>query len=261
VAARHGAICYLDEVVEARQDTTVVIHPLTDHRRTLPLDKKGELVRAHADFQLVISYNPGYQSLMKDLKTSHAPALCGAGLRLPGSRAGSADRGHRNRLPPATAAALVQVAAAARRLKGHGLDEGISTRLLVYAASSSARASRRAKRRAWPWCGPSPTTPTSARRWTTPSRPCSPEPRRDEPARPLPGLRCPHAPGAAGGRTRPCAMPQLRQRLDCRFDAVDDRLRRLHGRSTACAQPCRAGRLPGARALGWASWAAGSSRC
>jgi nitric oxide reductase NorQ protein len=70
VAARHGAICYLDEVVEARQDTTVVIHPLTDHRRTLPLDKKGELVRAHADFQLVISYNPGYQSLMKDLKTS-----------------------------------------------------------------------------------------------------------------------------------------------------------------------------------------------
>src|SRR5512140_435306 len=69
-AARHGAICYLDEVVEARQDTTVVIHPLTDHRRTLPLDKKGELVAAHPDFQLVISYNPGYQSLMKDLKQS-----------------------------------------------------------------------------------------------------------------------------------------------------------------------------------------------
>ena len=69
-AARHGAICYLDEVVEARQDTTVVIHALTDHRRALPLDKKGELVRAHADFQLVVSYNPGYQSLMKDLKTS-----------------------------------------------------------------------------------------------------------------------------------------------------------------------------------------------
>src|SRR3989338_3741502 len=69
-AARIGAICYLDEIVEARQDTTVVIHPLTDHRRTLPLDKKGELVRAHPDFQLVISYNPGYQSLMKDLKQS-----------------------------------------------------------------------------------------------------------------------------------------------------------------------------------------------
>src|SRR5512138_2480104 len=70
IAARYGAICYLDEVVEARQDTTVVIHPLTDHRRTLPLDKKGELVEAHPDFQLVISYNPGYQSLMKDLKQS-----------------------------------------------------------------------------------------------------------------------------------------------------------------------------------------------
>src|SRR6056300_2069240 len=69
-AARIGAICYLDEVVEARQDTTVVIHPLTDHRRTLPLDKKGELINAHEDFQLVISYNPGYQSLMKDLKQS-----------------------------------------------------------------------------------------------------------------------------------------------------------------------------------------------
>jgi nitric oxide reductase NorQ protein len=69
-AARIGAICYLDEIVEARQDTTVVIHPLTDHRRELPLDKKGELVKAHPDFQLVISYNPGYQSLMKDLKQS-----------------------------------------------------------------------------------------------------------------------------------------------------------------------------------------------
>jgi nitric oxide reductase NorQ protein len=70
IAARHGAICYLDEVVEARQDTTVVIHPLTDNRRVLPLEKKGELVNAHPDFQIVISYNPGYQSLMKDLKQS-----------------------------------------------------------------------------------------------------------------------------------------------------------------------------------------------
>ncbi|MDD5037232.1 MAG: AAA family ATPase, partial [Methylococcaceae bacterium] len=70
LAARMGAICYLDEIVEARKDTTVVIHPLTDYRRTLPLDKKGELVLAHPDFQLVISFNPGYQSLMKDLKQS-----------------------------------------------------------------------------------------------------------------------------------------------------------------------------------------------
>ena len=70
LAARIGAICYLDEIVEARQDTTVVIHPLTDTRRVLPLEKKGELVQAHADFQLVVSYNPGYQALMKDLVRS-----------------------------------------------------------------------------------------------------------------------------------------------------------------------------------------------
>jgi len=70
IAARYGAICYLDEVVEARQDTTVIIHPLTDNRRTLPLDKRGELIHAHPDFQLVVSYNPGYQSLTKDLKQS-----------------------------------------------------------------------------------------------------------------------------------------------------------------------------------------------
>src|SRR5512147_3080830 len=70
LAARYGAICYLDEVVEARQDTTVVIHPLTDARRVLPLDKRAELVHAHPDFQLVISYNPGYQSVLKDLKQS-----------------------------------------------------------------------------------------------------------------------------------------------------------------------------------------------
>jgi len=70
VAVRHGAICYLDEIVEARQDTTVLIHPLTDDRRIMPLEKKGELVHAHPDFQLVISYNPGYQSVLKDLKES-----------------------------------------------------------------------------------------------------------------------------------------------------------------------------------------------
>ncbi len=70
LAVRGGAICYLDEIVEARQDTTVVIHPLTDDRRVLPLEKRGEIIRAHPDFQLVISYNPGYQSILKDLKES-----------------------------------------------------------------------------------------------------------------------------------------------------------------------------------------------
>ncbi len=133
-AARIGAICYLDEIVEARQDTTVVIHPLTDHRRTLPLDKKGELIHAHPDFQLVISYNPGYQSLMKDLKQStkqrfsaldfdYAPEAIEAGI-VAKETGISMDISEK----------LVKMAHTARNLKGHGLDEGISTRLLVYAA-------------------------------------------------------------------------------------------------------------------------------
>ena len=135
IAARIGAICYLDEIVEARQDTTVVIHPLTDHRRALPLDKKGEVVNAHPDFQLVISYNPGYQSLMKDLKQStkqrfvgmdfdYAPAGVEADIVV-------AETG----IDKDAAAKLVKIGEAARNLKGHGLDEGISTRLLVYAAN------------------------------------------------------------------------------------------------------------------------------
>ena len=134
-AARPGAICYLDEVVEARQDTTVVIHPLTDHRRTLPLDKKGELVRAHPDFQLVISCNPGYQSLMKDLKTSTRQRFAAFDFDYPSAALEAGIVVRETGITPQQAAALVQVAAAARRLKGHGLDEGISTRLLVYAGS------------------------------------------------------------------------------------------------------------------------------
>ncbi len=133
-AARIGAICYLDEIVEARQDTTVVIHPLTDHRRQMPLDKKGEVVNAHPDFQLVISYNPGYQSLMKDLKQStkqrfsamhfdYAPAE--VEVKIIVKEAG---------IDAKVAGQLVQLSETARNVKGHGLDEGISTRLLVYAA-------------------------------------------------------------------------------------------------------------------------------
>ncbi len=135
VAARIGAICYLDEIVEARQDTTVIIHPLTDHRRTLPLEKKGELIDAHPDFQLVISYNPGYQSLMKDLKQStkqrfvgmdfdYAPAVLEASIIV-----------KETGINEDIATKLVSVGETARNLKGHGLDEGISTRLMVYAAN------------------------------------------------------------------------------------------------------------------------------
>jgi len=134
-AARIGAICYLDEVVEARQDTTVVIHPLTDHRRTLPLDKKGELIEAHKDFQLVISYNPGYQSLMKDLKQSTKQRFTGFEFDYPDEETESSILAKETGIDAGLAGKLVRVGQAARALKGHGLDEGISTRLLVYAAT------------------------------------------------------------------------------------------------------------------------------
>ena len=132
-AARIGGMCYLDEVVEARQDTTVVIHPLTDHRRTLPLDKKGELIEAHPDFQLVISYNPGYQSLMKDLKQSTKQRFGALDFDYPAEDIEVAIVSKESGVDKATAEKLVQISHRARNLKGHGLDEGISTRLLVYA--------------------------------------------------------------------------------------------------------------------------------
>ncbi len=139
VAARIGAICYLDEVVEARLDTTVVIHPLTDHRRQLPLEKKGEMVNAHPDFQLVISYNPGYQSLMKDLKQSTKQRFGAIDFDYPNAEVESEIVMHETRVDKATADKLVQIAHRARNLKGHGLDEGISTRLLAYAGQLIAR--------------------------------------------------------------------------------------------------------------------------
>jgi nitric oxide reductase NorQ protein len=134
-AARIGAICYLDEIVEARQDTTVVIHPLTDHRRTLPLDKKGELIEAHPDFQLVISYNPGYQSLMKDLKQSTKQRFTAFDFDYPEAALEARIVARETGAGEAVAAQLVKIAQAARNLKGHGLDEGVSTRLIVYAAT------------------------------------------------------------------------------------------------------------------------------
>jgi len=139
LAARHGGICYLDEVVEARQDTTVVIHALTDHRRCLPLDKKGELLRAHPDFQLVVSYNPGYQSLMKDLKPSTRQRFTALDFDYPEATLEADIVAQETDLDPDRAAQLVQIAHAARRLKGHGLAEGISTRLLVNAATLIVR--------------------------------------------------------------------------------------------------------------------------
>lgn len=139
IAARHGAICYLDEVVEARQDTTVVIHPLTDNRRVLPLEKKGELVRAHPDFQIVISYNPGYQSLMKDLKQSTKQRFGALDFTYPQHDVETEIVAHETGVDAGIAAKLVSIAERSRNLKGHGLDEGLSTRMLIYAGSLIVR--------------------------------------------------------------------------------------------------------------------------
>ena len=112
----------------------MVIHPLSDHRRQLPLDKKGELIQAHTDFQLVISYNPGYQSLMKDLKQSTKQRFVGFDFDYPPPDLEASIITSETGIALADAVRLVKVGGTARALKGHGLDEGISPRLLVYAA-------------------------------------------------------------------------------------------------------------------------------
>jgi nitric oxide reductase NorQ protein len=116
IAAREGAICYLDEVVEARQDTTVVIHPLTDNRRVLPLEKKGELINAHPDFQLVISYNPGYQSLMKDLKQSTKQRFGALDFNYPEHAVETEIVAHESKVSAEIASKLVSIAERARNL-------------------------------------------------------------------------------------------------------------------------------------------------
>jgi len=133
MAVRHGAICYLDEIVEARQDTTVVIHPLTDDRRVLPLEKLGELVRAHPDFQLVISYNPGYQSVVKDLKESTKQRFAALDFGYPEATVETEIVVREARIAQQLARLLVTIAERSRHLKGHGLDEGASTRMLINA--------------------------------------------------------------------------------------------------------------------------------
>jgi nitric oxide reductase NorQ protein len=139
IAVRYGAICYLDEVVEARQDTTVVIHPLTDNRRVLPLDKKDELLPAHADFQLVISYNPGYQSILKDLKQSTKQRFGALDFGYPAHDIEAEIVVHESGVSSELASKLVGIAERSRNLKGHGLDEGTSTRMLIYAGQLMVR--------------------------------------------------------------------------------------------------------------------------
>jgi nitric oxide reductase NorQ protein len=139
LAVRHGAICYLDEIVEARQDTTVVIHPLTDDRRVLPLEKRGELVRAHPDFALVVSYNPGYQSVLKDLKESTKQRFGAIDFGYPDAAIEAEIVAHEARIDRAVADLLIAIGQRSRNLRGHGLNEGASTRMLIQAGRLVAR--------------------------------------------------------------------------------------------------------------------------
>ncbi|MDD5297091.1 MAG: CbbQ/NirQ/NorQ/GpvN family protein [Rhodocyclaceae bacterium] len=132
-AVRAGAICYLDEIVEARKDTTVVIHPLADSRRLLAVDKRGELLSAPDDFMLVISYNPGYQSVLKEIKPSTRQRFVALDFDYPEPAVEAAIVAREGGVDADTARRLVKLAELTRNLKGAGLDEGASTRLLVHA--------------------------------------------------------------------------------------------------------------------------------
>ncbi len=137
-AVRSGSICYLDEIVEARKDTTVVIHPLADDRRVLPIEKTGELLRADANFCLAISYNPGYQSVLKDLKQSTRQRFVAIEFNYPQPALEKKILVRETGLDEAMAEKLIRFAQMTRNLKGSGLDEGASTRLLVHAGKLMA---------------------------------------------------------------------------------------------------------------------------
>ena len=133
-AVKVGAICYLDEVVEARKDTTVLIHPLTDHRRLLPIEKQGVVVAAHDEFLLVISYNPGYQSAIKDLKHSTRQRFVSIEFDYPPRDLEAQIIQHESGVDAETATQLAVLGEKVRNLREYGLQEGASTRLLIYAA-------------------------------------------------------------------------------------------------------------------------------
>ncbi len=132
-AVRAGAICYLDEIVEARKDTTVLIHPLTDHRRILPIEKRGEVLEADPSFMLVISYNPGYQSALKDLKHSTRQRFISMEFGYPPREAEAQIVAHESGVDEEMALDLAKLGEKVRNLAEHGLQEGVSTRLLIYA--------------------------------------------------------------------------------------------------------------------------------
>ena len=132
-AVRMGAICYLDEVVEARNDSLVVIHPLADDRRILPVEKRMEVLHAPDAFMLVVSYNPAYQSVVKDLKQSTRQRFMALSFDYPERDLETAVVAREAGVDPEVAGRLVRVAHRIRKLKNHGLEEGVSTRLLIYA--------------------------------------------------------------------------------------------------------------------------------
>lgn len=132
-AVKAGGICYLDEIVEARKDTTVLIHPLTDHRRILPVEKKGELLEAADGFLLVMSYNPGYQSALKDLKHSTRQRFIAIEFDYPPKETEAEIIAHESGVDAEIATGLAKLGEKVRNLKEHGLAEGASTRLLIYA--------------------------------------------------------------------------------------------------------------------------------
>ncbi|MBI1207126.1 MAG: AAA domain-containing protein [Azospirillum sp.] len=134
-AVRAGGICYLDEVVEARKDVTVVLHPLTDDRRILPLERTGETLAAPPEFMLVVSYNPGYQSLVKSLKPSTRQRFLALSFDFPAPEPEISVVARESGLPPERVRPLVLLAGRLRALAGQDLEEGASTRLLVYAAT------------------------------------------------------------------------------------------------------------------------------
>jgi nitric oxide reductase NorQ protein len=132
-AVKAGGICYLDEVVEARKDTTVIIHPLTDHRRILTVDKLGQIVEAAPGFLLVVSYNPGYQNAMKDLKHSTRQRFIALEFDFPAGEREAKIISHEAGLDSESAMQLAKLGEKIRNLREHGLDEGASTRVLIYA--------------------------------------------------------------------------------------------------------------------------------
>ena len=132
-AVKHGAICYLDEIVEARKDTTVLIHPLADYRRILPIEKRGEILEAHENFLLVISFNPGYQSVLKNLKHSTRQRFVAIEFHYPAKEVEARIIAHESGVDFDTAMDLAKLGEKVRHLRDQGLEEGVSTRLLIYA--------------------------------------------------------------------------------------------------------------------------------